>query len=81
MNVFTDGRYDAWATGGRYSKDIDATVYCHNRACADYGQPQSVLYEEEYGAGWYTPEECPTCFEEWHEDAPVEEEVDEDAVT
>ena len=66
---------DRWIAGGRYRRDQDATVFCHNKACADYGEPQGVMYEEEYGAGWYTPEECPACGGEWSEESPPDVEV------
>lgn len=63
--------YDRYITGGRYRKAPE-TVYCHTPECLDRGEPQEVTYESEYGAGWYTPEECPACGGEWHEDAPDE---------
>lgn len=75
MNVFTNGQYDKWATGGRYSRDPSVIVFCHNQACKEYGEVQEASYEKEYGAGWYTPEECPTCGGEWHEHAPEDVDV------
>lgn len=61
---------DAWITGGRYSKTTE-TVYCHNRDCDEFSEPVVVTYESEYGGGWYTPEECPKCGHEWHDDEPT----------
>ena len=51
-------------------------VYCHNRSCERYGEGINALYEEEYGQGWTTPEDC-ECGRPWSFD-PTPYEEDED---
>lgn len=67
--------HDRWLANYHH-EEVD--VYCTNRECADYGEPQTVDYESEYGQGWITPEECPTCNGEFSFEAPPEIEEDED---
>lgn len=48
--------YDAWATGGRYSKFPVRVV------CTDCGEEWDGDSVSEYGAGWLEPhEDCPKC--------------------
>lgn len=60
---------DRYLTGGRYARSTE-TVYCWNTVCAFFSDTQEVIYGSEYGGGWYTPEECPGCGSEWHEEPP-----------
>ncbi len=64
---------DAYITGGRYSSQpLVATC----KAC---GETSAVLAETEYGATYWTPEECPACHQEWDEDTPsTDDEPDPD---
>lgn len=36
-------------------------MWCVNRECENHENSIDVVYEEEYGQGWTTPEECPIC--------------------
>lgn len=45
-------------------------AWCANPACANHRDPIIVDYEEEYGAGWTQPEECPVCHSGLTLDAP-----------
>ncbi len=66
--------YDAWATGGRYDKQLLRAT------CTHCGEQNPVTAETEYGATTWTPEECPECHKPWGEDAPWEDdEPDPDA--
>jgi hypothetical protein len=58
---------DRYITGGRYNK-YEAEAFCHNAECSTRNEPIEIEVEEEYGAAWWTPEECPTCGEELHEE-------------
>lgn len=56
---------DAWITGGRYDKrEIVVT-------CPSCDKETEVLQETEYGASWWTPDECAHCGEEFPETAAV----------
>lgn len=68
--------HDRWLANYR---SYETEVYCTNRACVRFGQPQTVRYEEEYGQGWTTPEECEDCKGgEFSFDPPPEEEDDDE---
>ena len=58
--------YDAWATGGRYSRELLVAL------CPECEEWSPVTAESEYGATTWTPEECPRCGAEWPEDARTE---------
>ena len=58
--------YDAWRTGGDYSKDLLVVT------CAHCGTETAVTSETEYGASYWTPAECPTCLREYDEHTPWE---------
>ena len=48
-------QYDAWATGGRYSRTpVDAT-------CDECGYVFAAIEHREFGTVWLEPEECPRC--------------------
>jgi hypothetical protein len=47
--------YDAWRTGGRYRSSLGYVT------CPGCDEATAVTYEEEYGAGSWTPEECKYC--------------------
>ena len=68
--------HDRWLANYS-SQQTDA--YCVNPKCERYGEPQSVRYEQEYGQGWITPEECPECKDGLDLDAPPELEDEEEA--
>jgi hypothetical protein len=42
----------------------DVEVFCSNEGCVN-AAGATVLYEEEYGQGWLSPEECPACGHPW----------------
>jgi len=65
--------YDTWL--GRYHCS-EITVYCVNAACPN-ADGLTALYENEYGQGWITPEDCPVCHSELL-DEPKEEDDDDD---
>jgi hypothetical protein len=44
--------------GYRHSEIV---VYCPNPLCSRFAEPTEVDYEEEYGQGWITPEDCWEC--------------------
>lgn len=67
---------DRWITGGRYSSHYDV-AWCANKACVMYAREIDVKIEEEYGQGWATPEDCPTCNEPLVWEKPEEDEEDE----
>jgi hypothetical protein len=58
--------YDRYLAGYRSSTE---TVWCSNPACPNHTEAVEVTYEFEYGAGWYSPEEC-ECGGDWLEDKP-----------
>lgn len=62
---------DRWITGGRYSKAL-IRAYCEE--CEEWSP---VTAESEYGATYWTPEECPTCGSEWSQDATWDYDEDE----
>lgn len=45
-------------------------VWCKNAACENNDEPVMVRFETEYGQGWYTPEECPLCHNDWTDKSP-----------
>lgn len=55
-----------------------AEAYCTNAKCERYGEPVNVVYEEEYGQGTISPEDCATCRGSLSLDAPPELEDDDD---
>ncbi len=63
--------HDRWLAG--YSKNSHAEVWCENKDCANH-EGVTVTYESEYGAGWYTPEECWICGGDWLDVKPEQEE-------
>lgn len=58
---------DAWITGGRYSS---AYLYVTCNYC---GNTNYVIAESEYGATYWTPEECKDCGECYDENTAWEE--------
>ena len=52
----------------------DEEMWCVNRECANHENSIDVTYEEEYGQGWTTPEDCPLCHSDLTFDKPDEEE-------
>ena len=58
--------YDAWATGGRYSKDL---IRAHCDECEEW---TPVTAESEYGAETWTPDECKYCGAPFGADAVTE---------
>jgi len=57
----------------------DTDAYCINPKCERYGEPYPVRYEEEYGQGSISPEECSDCGDGLSLDLPepIEEEDDD----
>jgi len=68
-------QHDRWLANYRR---YDTEVYCATRACPEYGKALKVTYEEEYGQGWTTPEECSECGAQFSFDAPPEKEDDDE---
>ena len=68
--------HDNWLAGYRKST---TEVWCSNPACDLYEDGLIVDYEEEYGAGWTTPEECPRCGADllFDKPDPIEDEEEE----
>lgn len=62
--------YDQYLAGYRRGT---ATVWCSNPECPAHTDGTEVDYETEYGASWYSPEECPDCHGDWTEDRPKTE--------
>lgn len=71
----SEPNYDSYLAGYRRQT---VEVWCRNKECDNHSGPTTVTYEEEYGAGWTTPEECDRCGGEWTFDAPDEEDEDDD---
>ena len=44
----------------RYSRRNEE-MWCVNLKCDNHENSIDVVYEEEYGQGWTTPEDCPIC--------------------
>jgi len=61
--------HEAWLAD---YKSYQTDAFCSNPACARYGEPVTVLYEQEYGQGWISPEECGECRQSLSLDAPPE---------
>ena len=73
--------HDRWLARYRHSEE---EMFCANRDCPHH-EGITVDYEEEYGQGWTTPEECPLCHgellwetndEEEDDEAPTEEDAE-----
>lgn len=60
--------HDRWLAAYR---SHTTEVWCTNPACPQHKDCTTVTYEAEYGAGWYTPEEC-ACGHEWTDEQPKE---------
>lgn len=58
---------DAYITGGRYRSSLGYVT------CPGCDSQNPVTYEEEYGTGWWTPEECTTCGRAYEGDEAWEE--------
>ena len=67
--------HDRWLAN--YHQNVE-TAYCTNATCGNHADGLTVLYEEEYGQGWTTPEECPLCYGDLTFDAPDPPDDDED---
>ncbi len=67
--------HDRYLANHRWMRE---TVWCSNPKCEHHTEGVEVVYESEYGQGWYDPEEC-ACGGEWLEDKPKED--DDDAET
>lgn len=67
--------HDSWLA--RYRRS-EADVWCSNPKCGLHADGATVTYEEEYGQGWYTPEECYVCHSDWLSEPPPEKEDDDD---
>lgn len=69
--------YDAWATGGRYRRELIAV------RCDECDEWTPVTADTEYGATEWTPDECCRCGapftgdEDWHDDEPPDPEPDD----
>jgi hypothetical protein len=57
---------DSWITSGRYSKEYLLVT------CSNCDENSIVECETEYGASWWTPEECKYCGEEFNLDTEFE---------
>ncbi len=60
--------HDQWLAN--YHRSYE-TVYCDNVKCSN-SEGITVLYEEEYGQGSISPEDCPQCRGNLSFDAPPE---------
>jgi hypothetical protein len=70
-------QHDRWLANYHASSE---TAYCQDASCPN-AEGIAVYYEEEYGQGWTTPEDCPICNGPLGFDAPEatdDEEEDED---
>jgi len=65
--------HDRWLANYQHRTE---EVWCSNPKCDNYEDGLDVLYEEEFGAGWTTPDECPRCGSEllFDKPDPIEEE-------
>ena len=61
--------HDRWLA--RYRHHVQE-VFCTNPKCTNH-EGIEVEYEEEYGMGWTTPEDCPVCHHEFMFDPPTDE--------
>lgn len=65
--------HDRWLA--HYNTSL-VTMWCLNPSCDNHTEPVTVRYEEEYGQGWTTPEDCPSCHADLTFDKPEIEEED-----
>lgn len=49
--------HDRWLANYHFSEEV---AYCEKIDCPN-AEGIAVYYEEEYGQGWTTPEDCPIC--------------------
>jgi hypothetical protein len=61
--------HDRWLAHYTHSEE---TAYCTNPKCDNHADGIAVHYEEEYGQGWTTPEDCPVCHANLTFDRPSE---------
>jgi hypothetical protein len=68
--------HDRWLAN--YQRGIEV-VWCSNPKCEIHEGAMEVQWESEYGASWWTPEECPLCGGQWLQDQPepIEDEEEE----
>lgn len=66
MSGLDPNALDRWITGGRYSKDFLVVT------CSKCEEDTPVVAETEYGATYWSPEECKHCGETFTGEEPWE---------